>query len=414
MARKTQEDWNALFFHATQLFTPSSPVAETNLFAGRKVQIRKLCKSVAERGRHSILYGEPGVGKTSLAKLLRYFVPSGPQTVKYIRKSVVSSDTYTSIWSDIFVEVKYSAFRDGIRQEYSVSDLYPNEVTPADVVRELSQFGGKSIPIVVIDEFQQLTDDPSAKLLSETVKAVSDEGINATLIIVGVGDTVEELVRGHNSIIRCSEEVLMPRMDNDEIKELLNVRIAQLGMKFEGNAVWKIVGLAKGLPAFAHALGRSSVYAAISRGSTTVTEDDVDVGIKETISESQQTLRLSYEDATRSNHRNATFRQLITACALVKTDESGWFTPKDICAPYSKIIGDHRSVETYSERLKDFSTDKRGNILFKRGNERNYRFRFAEPAMQPYALMKGIESGFIDETAMSILSSPEQDDLFAT
>ena len=99
---------------------------------------------------------------------------------------------------------------------------------------------------------------------------------------------------------------------------------------------------------------------------------------------------------------NATFRQLITACALVKTDESGWFTPKDICAPYSKIIGDHRSVETYSERLKDFSTDKRGNILFKRGNERNYRFRFAEPAMQPYALMKGIESGFIDETAMSI------------
>ena len=76
MARKTQEDWNALFFNATQLFTPSSPVAETNLFAGRKVQIRKLCKSVAERGRHSILYGEPGVGKTSLAKLLRYFVPS--------------------------------------------------------------------------------------------------------------------------------------------------------------------------------------------------------------------------------------------------------------------------------------------------------------------------------------------------
>lgn len=354
------------------------------------------------------------MGKTSLAKLLRYFVPAGRQTVKYIRKSVVSSDTFTSIWTDIFIEVKFSAVRDGIRQEYSVSDLYPDAITPADVVRELRQFGEDSIPIIVIDEFQQLQDNASAKLLSETVKAVSDEGINATLIIVGVGDSVEELVRGHSSIIRCSEEVLMPRMNKDEIKELLTVRIGQLGMNIDGNAIWKIIGLSKGLPAFAHSLGRSAVYAAVARSSMTVSEQDVDKGIHETIDESQQTLRLAYEDATSSNHRNATFKELLTACALVKTDESGWFTPKDVCAPYSRIVGDYRSIETYSERLKDFATPKRGSVLVQRGSERNFRFRFTEPAMQPFVLMKGIEAGFVDSAAMSVLSSPEQDDLFSS
>jgi len=42
------------------------------------------------------------------------------------------------------------------------------------------------------------------------------------------------------------------------------------------------------------------------------------------------------------------------------------------------------------------------------------RFRFTDSAMHPYVLMKGIAARLIDEMAMAILSSPEQDDLFST
>jgi hypothetical protein len=49
-----------------------------------------------------------------------------------------------------------------------------------------------------------------------------------------------------------------------------------------------------------------------------------------------------------------------------------------------------------------------------KGTERQHRFRFADAAMRAYVLMKGIEAGFIDEKAMAILSSPEQDDLFSS
>ncbi|MEM6941808.1 MAG: hypothetical protein AAF755_13255 [Pseudomonadota bacterium] len=281
------------------------------------------------------------------------------------------------------------------------------------MVRELGYFGEAVIPIIVIDEFQQLTNEEAARLMSETVKSVSDEGIPATIIVVGVGDNVDDLVRGHGSIIRCSEEVIMPRMRIDEIQQLLLQRITQLGMTLEGDAKWKITGLSKGLHSFAHALGKASVYSAISRQSVNVEEQDVDSGILSAIESSQHTLKSAYEEATNSNQARATFKQLLTACALTKTDPSGWFTPKDVEEPFSGIMKERRTIEHFNSNLKDFADEKRGKILQQKGTDRSFRFRFTEPAMQPYVLMKGIEAKIIPENAMSALSSPEQGELFA-
>jgi len=414
MAKKSDDDWRALRFHAADLFTPSSPVAVAELFNGRGSQVDQLFDAISERGRHAILYGEPGVGKTSIAKILRFLLPRTIKDVFYMRKAVVSNDDYRSIWNSIFRGMTFTIDRDGIPEDHNVAELYPNEIFAEDVVRELSQFSENSIPIIVIDEYQQLSDPDSSRLMSETVKAVSDEGLHATILVVGVGDSVDELVQGHASITRCSEEVLIPRMNSDEIQALLQVRVSQLGMKFEGNAKWKIIGLSKGLPSFAHALGRSSVYSAIARKSTTITESDVDQGIENAVKSSERTLKSGYEEATNSNQARAQFQQLITACALTKTDASGWFTPKDVELPFSQIMGTTKTVDNFNSSLKDFSEEKRGNILQRKGTDRSFRFRFGEPAMQPYILMKAIGAGLLDEAAMSALSSPEQGDLFST
>ena len=66
---RTSEDWQALSYEAAQIFSPSAPVDEAALFAGRQTQIRKLIEAVLEKGKHAVLYGERGVGKTSLVKV---------------------------------------------------------------------------------------------------------------------------------------------------------------------------------------------------------------------------------------------------------------------------------------------------------------------------------------------------------
>ena len=410
----TDEDWTALRFELGQLFTPSTPIGAGELFAGRKNQIKSLIDTVSERGRHAIIYGEPGVGKTSVAQVLQFFVPRDTSTVKYIRKAVFSSDDYSSVWMSVFREIKFKAdLGEGVK-EFNVADIYANGVTPSDVVRELSYFSDNDIPIIVIDEFNLVKRQASPMQMAETIKAVSDAGLNTTIVIVGISDTVEGLIAGHGSITRCTEEVLMPRMNNDEMQALLKTRLSRVGMDISGDAKWKIINLSKGLPALAHCLGKAAAQLAVARRRITIQEEDVDSAIEELLESSQNTLKLDYETAVRSNQSRARFRQILTACAMVKADESGYFTPKQVQEPLAYILKKSIGIDGFNPNLKGLASENRGNVLQQVGTQHIYQYRFRDPAMQPYVIMKGIVDGFLDEKAKMALSSPEQDDLFSS
>lgn len=408
------EDWRALRFEAGQIFTPSTPIGLAETFAGRAPQINKLLDVIGERGRHAIIYGEPGVGKTSIAQVLRHVIPVKTSTVRYIRKPTFSTDTYSSIWQYIFREMEFSADIGEGQRIYSVADLYANGVNANDVVRELSRFSENDIPIIVIDEYNLVKNPTISRQMAETVKAVSDAGLKATIIIVGVSDNVSELVSGHESILRCSEEVLMPRMESDELRDVLEGRVRKLGMTIDGDARWKVVNLSKGLPSFAHSLGRGAVQSAIDGKRLQVKEADVDRAIDDVVNSSQNTLKTEYDVAIRSNQEKARYRQILTACALAKSDEIGYFTPKQVQGPLSAILRKQTGIDGFNDNLKDFTEERRGKVLQQQGVARIYRYRFRNPAMQPYVIMKGIKEGYLDEEAKLALSHPEQDDLFAS
>ena len=410
----TDEGWTALRFELGQLFTPSTPIGVGELFAGRAKQIGRLLDTVSERGRHAVIYGEPGVGKTSLAQVVRFFVPRETSTVKYIRKAAFSSDDYSSVWLSIFREIKFKADLGEGLEEFNVADIYNEGVTPSDVVRELSRFSENDIPIIVIDEFNVVRKKESSMQMAETIKAVSDASLNATIVIVGISDTVEGLIAGHGSIARCAEEVLMPRMNNDEMKALLETRLSRVNMQLSGDAKWKIINLSKGLPAFAHSLGKSAAQLAVAKRRLKIQEEDVDGAIDDLLNSSQNTLKLDYETAVRSNQSRARFRQILTACAMAKTDESGYFTPRQVQEPLAYILKKSIGIDGFNPNLKELASDKRGNVLQQVGVERIYQYRFRDPAMQPYVIMKGIADGFLDEKAKMALSAPEQEDLFSS
>jgi hypothetical protein len=63
----------------------------------------------------------------------------------------------------------------------------------------------------------------------------------------------------------------------------------------------------------------------------------------------------------------------------------------------TRVMRHKYEIAAFSRHLNDFCAKERGPILEKRGYRRRYRFRFLNPLMQPYVLMKGIADGILTE-----------------
>lgn len=406
------EDVGPLLFEIAQLFTPSTPIKLAELFAGRSEQINQMIESVAEPGRHLVLYGERGVGKTSISQILEFIVPAGRQKIAYYRKACSPGDTFDTIWRKFFKDIHFYVETERGNELHTSDELYNSAITPDDVVREMKNFSAIDITLFVIDEFNEIADEKTNNLLANTIKSLSDEGTNATIVVVGVADDVSDLFGQHQSISRCTEQILMPRMSNKELLEIIDKRLGQLGLSVDNNARWKMVVLSRGLPTYVHRLGKIASSLAVRALRVKITEADVDAAIDEMIQGSLKDLKDKYDEATLSNQPGNLFQEVLLACALAKSDDSGYFVPASVRDPLSTIVKKPMQIAQYQQHLGAFASDKRGNILQRDGEERAYRFRFKDPAMQPFVLMKGIVSGMAAESARSILRHPEQGELF--
>jgi Cdc6-like AAA superfamily ATPase len=398
-------------FEINQLFTPSTPVTVAELFAGRLNQIMRITDTVAEVGRHAVVYGERGVGKTSLMQIVPYMIPERVGHVRFCRVQAYPNSTFHSLFGAVFKKIEFTANLGDGEQDFSVADTYTDAITPDDVVTEFGHFTPNDIPIIVLDEFNEITNSDTPKLVANTIKALSDAGTNVTIIVVGVADNVTELIENHESIQRCTEQIPMPRMTSDEMFEILDKRLKQLGYTITADAKWKIINLAKGLPAYVHGLGKYACLAALFVGGRLhIEESHVDKAIDDLIASSDRSFTDVYDAATRSAQPDNLLRHVLTACALAKVDESGYFRPAAIKEPLSGILGRQVEIANFQNHLKAFIDPKRKKILQRDGEPRAYRFRFRQPAMQPFVLMKGMDIISID--VKRALSSPEQPDLF--
>src|SRR5580692_6900753 len=99
----TDEERYTLIRRIYEAFTPTAPIKSRDLFAGRKLQIQKVLGAIFQRGEHAILYGERGVGKTSLVStLLDLLVLMGRSNYQASRVQCANGMNFESIWRGAF------------------------------------------------------------------------------------------------------------------------------------------------------------------------------------------------------------------------------------------------------------------------------------------------------------------------
>src|SRR3990172_1785987 len=85
-----------------QAFRPYAPIELPDFFAGRLEQIERLNSEIGAPGRHVAIYGERGVGKTSLAQLASFFLRREEEDTHFVK--CVGSSNFDTIFAGVLAK----------------------------------------------------------------------------------------------------------------------------------------------------------------------------------------------------------------------------------------------------------------------------------------------------------------------
>jgi hypothetical protein len=383
-------DWQALRSEILETFTPGPPINEVALFAGRKAVIQRLQDTVVEKARHAIIYGERGVGKTSLANVFHKSLNSPTRQVEEVYITADVKDSFDSLWRKVFRRIKMPGSIQSLDLEF------PGEIEPDHVIIQLSRFSHNTLPVIIIDEYDRVEDEDCRVLMTDTIKGLANAQNNPTIILVGVANDILRLIVDHASISRNLIQVPMSRMNTEEVEQIVISRVNRLRMKISEEAVFRIVHFAGGLPFYAHSLGKYAALRAVAGKRLNISEADVIEAIDDCMADVDFSITESYTRATETIYRKGNiFKQVIAACALADTNALGEFTAASVEGPLSEIMGTPYKVPAFAFALNEMCAPARGLVFVKNGARKTFQYNFREPAMQPFVIMKSLKERVI-------------------
>ena len=90
-----------------QFFTPTQPIALPDLLTGRMDTLSRVYENVLSPSQHVLLYGDRGVGKTSIAHVVAVLaggMEDSPSAAIVV--SCDTTDTFSTIWQKVLQEIR--------------------------------------------------------------------------------------------------------------------------------------------------------------------------------------------------------------------------------------------------------------------------------------------------------------------
>jgi hypothetical protein len=200
-------------------------------------------------------------------------------------------------------------------------------------------------------------------LMADTIKTLSDHSTNATLILVGVSNSVEELIAEHLSIERALIQIQMPRISSDELTEILRKGLDLLSMTMDREVMEFIVFLSQGLPNYVHLLALYASQTAIRENSSNINVNHLTKAIKQACKNAQHSIMSTYSTSIFNSRQETIYPKVLLACALAKKDETDCFRAVDVREPLSRILDkEYTTTSAFNRHLNQFCEESRGHL----------------------------------------------------
>lgn len=410
--RQIAEVLNELTPHAT-------PISSSQHLKGREQQLREVEQAIYAAGRHVFIYGERGVGKTSLAKTAGLMAVDTKKDFKQIgcssdvtfqeliRQIVGSFDperlaaiTKTSGWSITRV-VGYRAEKE--------SELQPvGRFTASDAADMLAAIDAASpsnqLHVVVIDEVDRLTSADTRLQLAELLKLLGDRGVRLTLLFTGVGNDLDEILGHHPSSFRQLAQIHLERLNYQAALDIIDDVLARFSLNWEDEPVrtirFRIASIANGFPYYVHLLMEKLIYTLYEdKGASVVEPQHLQRAIEVAVREAAEEIRKPYDKATRG--RASVYKHIVWALA------DSWDLERDTGSIYrsyceiSSQVGEQPVTQTRMTQILAAMKKKNYGGLLLSGYRKGI-YRFSENIMRGYVRMSAEAEGVALDEAMPI------------
>lgn len=381
-----------------QVFTPHAPIQNLDLFFGRQDEVSKLIEHLNTPGQHALLFGDRGVGKSSLANitcelLLQQFVSGGLFT-----KRCDSSDTFLSVVSlplakvgidtqvvstesgkaeggkaGLAIPFVHAGVESNSTRRASITGPATSATSPSWVAEKLHGLQG----LFLIDEVDALRNSGDKTKLAELVKLLSDQGSPLKVLMVGIAETAAELTAGHPSVTRCLRETHLSRMSDLELQTIISGGEEKTGLAFSNSASSRIVAVSSGYPHFTHLLCLKAAEDAIAEERAIIDSENLDAATRRAVEDAEGSLRNSYGNATRSFGTDE-FKKILLAAATCNPEE---FSAAELRQKYHALWGSGITQGNLNNHFKRLVSDD-GSAVLRRLAKGVYRF--SDPRMPSY------------------------------
>ena len=277
-------------------FHPSVPTREIDLFAGREEALATLIQALEVQKLHVVVYGDRGLGKTSLLNIMSHLARDAGYLVSHA--ACGSDSDFDSVFRQVAASVPLRHHASADPATVASGDTLASLLgeAPLDVPRAAELLGGvRGVRLLILlDEFDRASSDQFRLQVAELVKALSDGGASVQLVIAGVASNLNALIRHIPSIRRNIIGLPLGPMRDEELRAIVARGAERSGLTFEDEAADRLVTACNGSPYLANLLGQHAGLAATARGRTDVTVRDAGAAV----SRATEELRLRLTAAT--------------------------------------------------------------------------------------------------------------------